>query len=75
MRDEDTPAQENFIMGFNNPVAESVADKTDAGTVTVLGYRPLGEDARSDGVKGKMAALVSDEKVNPFTPRVSYSET
>ena len=54
MRDEaDNTVQNNgFIMGFSNPLTESVADKTD-GSVTVLGYRSLGEDSNKDGVKGK----------------------
>ncbi|XP_073245309.1 serine/threonine-protein kinase LMTK1-like isoform X2 [Porites lutea] len=52
MRDEaDNTVQNNgFIMGFSNPLTESVADKTD-GSVTVLGYRSLGEDSNKDGVK------------------------
>ena len=44
-------------MGFSNPLTESVADKTD-GSVTVLGYRSLGEDSNKDGVKGK--AIMKD---------------
>lgn len=59
MRDEgDNTVQNNgFIMGFSNPLTESVADKTD-GSVTVLGYRSLGEDSNKDGVKGK--AIMKD---------------
>ena len=68
MRDEDNPTQENFIMGFSNPIVQSAADKTD-GTVTVLGYRPLS----SDGTKGKMtASIVLDEKVKK-TERLTLS--
>ena len=54
MRDEaDHTVQNNsFVMGFSNPLTESVADATD-GSVTVLGYRSLGEDSNRDGVKGK----------------------
>lgn len=53
MGDEDQSAQDGFILGFNNPVADSsVGSSGDTidGKVTVLGYRPLGED--SDGYKG-----------------------
>lgn len=59
MRDEgDNTVQNNgFIMGFSNPLTESVADKTD-GSVTVLGYRSLGEDSNKGGVKGK--AIMKD---------------
>lgn len=53
MGDEDQSAQDGFILGFSNPVADrSVGSSGDTidGKVTVLGYRPLGED--SDGCKG-----------------------
>lgn len=53
MGDEDQSAQDGFILGFSNPVADSsVGSSGDTidGKVTVLGYRPLGED--SDGYKG-----------------------
>ena len=55
MRDDDQAAQDGFIMGFSNPLTESTvgaADSTD-GRVTVIGYRPLREDA-GHGFKGNM---------------------
>ena len=55
MRDDDQSTQEGFIMGFSNPLTESAvgaADSTDS-RVTVIGYRPLREDA-GHGSKGNM---------------------
>ncbi|KAJ7372760.1 Lemur tyrosine kinase 3 [Desmophyllum pertusum] len=53
MSNEDQGAQDNFIMGFNNPITESSGNSLDKadGKVTVLGYRPLREDGNKDGVK------------------------
>ena len=62
MRDDDQSAQDGFIMGFSNPLTESTvgaADSTD-GRVTVIGYRPLREDA-GHGSKGNMLLPFSFE--------------
>lgn len=46
MADEHTVQHnENFIIGFSNPVVDPTTDVTDSrGSVTVIGYRPLETD-------------------------------
>lgn len=43
MADEETAVHnDNFIIGFSNPGADSAVDKADGeGGVTVIGYRPI----------------------------------
>lgn len=54
MSNEDQASPDSFIMGFTNPITESSVDCFDKadGKVTILGYRPLREDADKYGFKG-----------------------
>lgn len=56
MSNEDQASPDSFIMGFTNPITESSVDCFDKadGKVTILGYRPLREDADKYGFKGKI---------------------
>ncbi|XP_078347904.1 NT-3 growth factor receptor-like isoform X2 [Oculina patagonica] len=49
MRNDDQGTQDDFIMGFSNPITESSSSDKADGRVTVLGYRPLREDGKKDG--------------------------
>lgn len=51
MRNDDQGTQDDFIMGFSNPITESSSSDKADGRVTVLGYRPLREDGKKDGGK------------------------
>lgn len=52
--DDSSPKDEQFIIGFSNPIMDSttaVGDSEDSGAVKVLGYTPLNTE-KYPGQKG-----------------------